>query len=100
MTEDAQTDNSGERNRRQLSDAARMRTDLQAMMNARPAGNASWLFRSFVQDRQFVWFEPMARSLAARWHRSDAGRHLRDGRFSSRSQAWNLVERTVRNGSC
>ena len=64
----------------------------------RPAGNASWLFRSFVQDRQFVWFEPMARSLAARWHRSDA-----DDIFEMvaliQVQAWNLVERTVRNGS-
>ena len=96
MTDDDQTDSSAERNRRQLSDAARMRADLHAMLQAPAGRQREWLFRSFIQDRQYVWFEPMARSLAARWHRSDA-----DDIFEMvaliQAQAWELVERTVRN---
>lgn len=96
MTDDDQTDSSAERNRRQLSDAARMRADLHAMLEAPAGRQREWLFRGFIQDRQYVWFEPMARSLAARWHRSDA-----DDIFEMvaliQAQAWELVERTVRN---
>lgn len=98
MTDDDQTDSSAERNRRQLSDAARMRADLQAMLQAPAGRQREWLFRGFIQDRQYVWFEPMARSLAARWHRSDA-----DDIFEMvaliQAQSWELVERTVRNGA-
>ena len=98
MTEDDQNASSAERNRRQLSDAARMRADLQAMLEAPAGRQREWLFRSFIQDRQYVWFEPMARSLAARWHRSDAD-DIFDMVSLIQHQAWELVERTVRNGA-
>lgn len=98
MTDDDQSDSSAERNRRQLSDAVRMRADLNALLQAPAGRDREWLFRGFIQDRQYVWFEPMARSLAARWHRSDA-----DDIFEMvsliQAQAWELVQRTVRNGT-
>lgn len=98
MTEDDQNDSSAERNRRQLSDAPRMRSDLQAMLDAPAGRQREWLFRSFIQDRQYVWFEPMARSLAARWHRHDAD-DIFEMATLIQQQAWELVERTVRNGA-